>query len=210
MFSDASGQFEAVIFSDTLAASRDLLEGGTPVVLNVEAERDGDTVKMRVQSMEALDKAAAEIERGLKIVFDSGVLAARRSVVEDFKALLKPGQAGGRRGGEVRVVLPVGARELELVLPGRYDVSPAQAGQLSTVPGWLRCSKSSLRRCRAGSSPCQPGHLPPYTAHLARGLRAGRIESPVWRSGGRYATRETGMPSSQRAAEDFKPEKDTR
>ena len=135
MFSDASGQFEAVIFSDTLTASRDLLEGGTPVVLNVEAEREGDTVKMRVQSMEALDKAAAEIERGLRIVFDTGVLAARRGIVDEFKAQLKPGQAGVRKGGEVRLVLPVGARELEIVLPGRYDVSPAQAGQLSTVPG---------------------------------------------------------------------------
>ncbi len=135
LFSDASGQFEAVIFSDTLNACRDLLEGGTPVVLSVEAERDGDTVKMRVQSMEALDKAAAEIDRGLRIVFDTGLLAARRGVVEEFKAQLKPGQAGAKKGGEVRLVLPVGARELELVLPGRYDVSPAQAGQLSTVPG---------------------------------------------------------------------------
>jgi DNA polymerase-3 subunit alpha len=135
LFSDASGQFEAVIFSDTRNACRDLLEAGTPVVLNVEAERDGDTVKMRVQSMEALDKAAAEIERGLRIVFDTGVLAARRGLADEFKALLKPGQRGARKGGEVRLVLPVGARELEIVLPGRYDVSPAQAGQLSTVPG---------------------------------------------------------------------------
>jgi DNA polymerase-3 subunit alpha len=137
MFSDASGQFEAVIFSDTLNACRDLLEGGTPVVLNVEAERDGDTVKMRVQSMEALDKAASEIERGLKIVFDTGVLAARRGVLDEFKSHLKPGQTGARKGGEVRLVLPVGARELEIILPGRYDVSPSQAGQLSTVPGVL-------------------------------------------------------------------------
>ena len=108
-----------------------------PVVLNVEAERDGDTVKMRVQSMEALDKAASEIERGLKIVFDTGVLAARRGVLDEFKSHLKPGQTGARKGGEVRLVLPVGARELEIVLPGRYDVSPSQAGQLSTVPGVL-------------------------------------------------------------------------
>ncbi len=137
MFSDASGQFEAVIFSDTLNACRDLLEGGTPVVLTVEAERDGDTVKMRVQGIEALDKAAAEIERGLKIVLDAGLVAARRSVMDEFKALLKPGQPGQRKGGEVRIVLPVGAKELEFVLPGRWDVSPNQAGQLSTVPGVL-------------------------------------------------------------------------
>jgi len=137
IFSDASGQFEAVIFSDTLNACRDLLEGGTPVVLTVEAERDGDTVKMRVQGIEALDKAAAEIERGLKIVLDAGLVAARRSVMNEFKALLKPGQPGLRKGGEVRIVLPVGAKELEFVLPGRWDVSPNQAGQLSTVPGVL-------------------------------------------------------------------------
>ncbi len=135
LFSDASGQFEAVIFSDTLSACRDLLEGGTPVVLTLEAERDGDTVKMRVQGMEALDAAAAGIERGLKVVFDTGLLAARRGAAEEFKGQLKPGQPGLRKGGEVRVVLPVGAKELELILPGRYDVSPAQAGQLSTVPG---------------------------------------------------------------------------
>jgi len=35
MFSDTTGQFEAVIFSDTLAAARDLLEPGTPVKLTV-------------------------------------------------------------------------------------------------------------------------------------------------------------------------------
>ena len=70
MFSDPTGQFEAVIFSDTLAQCRDLLEPGTPVLLAVAAERDGDTVKMRVEGIEALDKAAAGVQRGLKLVLD--------------------------------------------------------------------------------------------------------------------------------------------
>ena len=69
------GQFEAVIFSDTLAASRELLEPGTPVIVSVEAERDGETMKMRVQSLEALDKAAASVPRNLKLVLD------RKSIV---------------------------------------------------------------------------------------------------------------------------------
>ena len=64
MFSDPSGQFEAVIFSDTLAQARDLLEPGTPVLLTVEAERDGESVKLRVQHLEALDKAAGAVQRG--------------------------------------------------------------------------------------------------------------------------------------------------
>src|SRR5690606_15930946 len=58
-FSDPTGQFEAIVFSDTLAAARDLLEPGTPVLVTVEAERDGETLKLRAQMIEALDKAAA-------------------------------------------------------------------------------------------------------------------------------------------------------
>ena len=65
MFSDTTGQFEAVIFSDTLAAAGALLEPGTPVKLMVSAEREGDTVKMRVEGIEALDKAVASVQRGL-------------------------------------------------------------------------------------------------------------------------------------------------
>ncbi|HMK40488.1 MAG TPA: DNA polymerase III subunit alpha, partial [Methyloceanibacter sp.] len=48
-FSDATGQFEAVIFSELLTASRALLEPGTAVLLDVEAEADGEAVKVRVQ-----------------------------------------------------------------------------------------------------------------------------------------------------------------
>ena len=131
MFSDTTGQFEAVIFSDTLNACRDLLEPGTPVLIGVEAERDGDTVKMRVQSLEALDKAAANIQRGIKIVLDPRALQSRRASLDELKGSLKPGR------GEVRLSLPLWerGREMELVLPGRYDVSPNEGGALSALPG---------------------------------------------------------------------------
>ncbi len=132
MFSDTTGQFEAVIFSDTLIACRDLLEPGTPVLISVEAERDGDTVKMRVQGMEALDKAAQAVERGLRVVLDRRVVERRKSTLAELKSSLKPGPKG-----EIRLVLPLEEKgaELELVLPGKYDVSPAQRGAMMTVPG---------------------------------------------------------------------------
>jgi DNA polymerase-3 subunit alpha len=132
MFSDTTGQFEAVIFSDTLAASRELLEPGTPVKLTVSAERDGETVKMRVEGIEALDKAAAGVQRGLKLVLDRRVIEQNAGALEQLKARLKP---GGK--GEIRLVLPLGdrGRELEFAVPGRYDVSPAAAGLLSAAPG---------------------------------------------------------------------------
>ncbi len=139
MFSDTTGQYEAVIFSDTLATSRDHLVAGTPVLLNVEAERDGDTVKMRVQSLEALDKAAAQLERGLKLVLDASLVAAKRVKLDELKSHLKAAPGAGSKGGEVRLLLPLDdqGREIEFALSGRYDVSPSQAGHLSTVHGVL-------------------------------------------------------------------------
>ena len=136
MFSDATAQFEAVIFSDTLARARDLLEPGTPVLLSVEAERDGDTVKMRVQSVEALDAAAQAIPRGIRVVLDRRSLQAKPSSLASVKALLKPASSSVR-GASVEMVLPLEDRGREMVfsLPGRYDVSPSDAGTLSTVPG---------------------------------------------------------------------------
>ncbi|MEQ1576999.1 MAG: DNA polymerase III subunit alpha, partial [Hyphomicrobium sp.] len=140
MFSDPSGQFEAVIFSDTLAAAGNLLEAGTPVLLSVEAERDGETMKMRVQSVRGLNDAAAALETGLKLTIDGRMIAAHRFRFADLKTNLRPGaQSPNRKGGEIRLVVPLSdqGREVEFILPGRYDVSPAQAGQLSTVPGVL-------------------------------------------------------------------------
>ncbi|MGE3915164.1 MAG: OB-fold nucleic acid binding domain-containing protein, partial [Hyphomicrobiaceae bacterium] len=139
MFSDATGNFEAVIFSDTLARCRDLLEPGTAVVLSVEAERDGETVKMRVNTIEALDKAASMVNQGIKIVLDGKALCTSRRPVDEIAKLLKP---GGR--GEVRLSLEVagvpgvaGAREIEMLLPGRYEIGAGEKGALSTVPGVL-------------------------------------------------------------------------
>lgn len=133
MFSDPSGQFEAVIFSDTLAQARDLLEPGTPVLLTVEAERDGESVKLRVQHLEALDKAAGAVQRGLKVVLAADAVIARRSEIASIKELLKPGR------GEIRLILRLDekSRDVELAVPGRYEVNPMLKGSLSTVPGVL-------------------------------------------------------------------------
>jgi DNA polymerase-3 subunit alpha len=131
MFSDTTGQFEAVVFSDTLAAAGDLLEPGTPVKLTVTAEREGDTVKMRVEAIEALDKAVASVQRGLRLVLDRRVIEKNASALGQIKARLKPGK------GEIRFVLPLGDRgkEIEIAAAGRFDASPAMAGALSTLPG---------------------------------------------------------------------------
>jgi DNA polymerase-3 subunit alpha len=134
MFSDASGQFEAIIFGDTLSASRDLLEAGTPVLLAVGADRvDAETLKLRVDGIQALDAVIGNVDTRLRVTFNPGALSAQRigPAFAELRSHLKPGR------GEIRLVIPLPeeAREVELALPGRYDVSPASRGLLSTVPG---------------------------------------------------------------------------
>ena len=146
MFTDASGQFEAVIFSETLARSRELLTAGTAVLLSVEAERDGETLKLRVQNIEPLEAAAANVQRALRIVLDRREVQAKQGqAMVELRALLDKAPPVNGKGGEIHLSMEVEnvpgsrgtPREIEFTLPGRYDIGPRQQGELMTVPGVL-------------------------------------------------------------------------
>ena len=134
MFSEPTGQFEAVIFSETLAQSRQWLEPGTAVLISVEGERDGDTLKLRAQAIESLNAAAEGVQKGLRVVLDRRTIVANKAPLDELKALLKP---GGKGTVCLSMALEDAGRELEIVLPGRFDVSPVQKGAIATVPGVL-------------------------------------------------------------------------
>ncbi len=126
-FSDPTGQFEAVVFSEALAASRPLLEPGTAVLLDVEAEADGESIKVRVQKLASLDKAAEACHAGMKIVLDG------------TRALAPLAEQVGSKGGEgqFRIVLRIDEleREIEFVLPQGIDATPKQRSALKLVEG---------------------------------------------------------------------------
>ncbi len=132
MFSDSTSQFEAVVFSETLARAGDLLEPGTPVLVSVEAERDGETVKMRVQGIESLDKVTASLQSGLQIIISRSANATK--AYDEIKGYLKPPRKG-INGGAIRLViqLPNHARQIAIDLNGKYDISPDVTGALSTL-----------------------------------------------------------------------------
>jgi DNA polymerase III subunit alpha len=126
-FSDPTGQFEAIVFSEVLAASRPLLEPGTPVLLDVEAEADGEIVKVRVQRLASLDRAAEARHAGMKIY------------VEDTRALAPLAEQVGSSGGQgqFRLVLRLDdvSSEVEFVLPQGIDATPKQRSALKLVHG---------------------------------------------------------------------------
>jgi DNA polymerase-3 subunit alpha len=128
--SDASGQYEAIVFQEGLNHYRDLLERGAAVVVNVEARLEGEDVRARLTHVEPLEQAASRVQKGLRIFLrDTRPLG---SIAERLK--IRP---EARAEGEVLVIvmLEETQREVEIRLPGRYPVTPHLAGALKAVPG---------------------------------------------------------------------------
>jgi DNA polymerase-3 subunit alpha len=130
--SDPTGHYEAVIFSEGLAEHRELLEPGTAVLLFLSAEVQGDEVRARIQSVEPLDAAAANLNKGLR------VFLRNETPIEAVAKRLEsvPRNAAANGDGEVSMVLMLAqGTEVEVKLPGRFKVSPQIAGAIKAVPG---------------------------------------------------------------------------
>ncbi|MEG6509632.1 DNA polymerase III subunit alpha [Methyloligella sp. 2.7D] len=128
--SDRTGQFEAVIFSEALNEARPMLETGNVVLFDLEAEMDGDTVKARILGVSSLEKAAARVPTGLRLVLDSH--AAMKAIAE---TLAKNGNGNGRGPLRLLVRLDDMDREVELTLPQGISATPKQRGALSVIEG---------------------------------------------------------------------------
>jgi DNA polymerase-3 subunit alpha len=117
--SDPSGHFEAVIFSEGLAEHRDMLEPGNAVLLFLSAEVQGDEVRARIQSVDPLDSAAANLQKGLRVFLRDG--APLEAVAKRLEIAPRSSHANG--DGEVSVVLLLQrGTEVEVKLPGVVQV----------------------------------------------------------------------------------------
>jgi DNA polymerase-3 subunit alpha len=130
--SDPTGHYEAVIFAEGLQQYRDLLEPGSAVLLFLTAEAQGDDIRARIQSVEALDQAAAKLQKGLRVFLrDEKTLDA---VSKRLAAAVRP--MASKPDGVVNMVLLLAdGKEVVVKLPGRFQVSPQIAGAIKAVPG---------------------------------------------------------------------------
>ena len=127
--SDASGQFEAVCFSETLAKHRDNLEEGSSVILMVAAEDRPEGVNVRIQTVEPLDNAASNFKGALSVFLkESGVIG-------HIHNQLSVGENG--QGGTVSLFVcdDESGREVEVKLRERYKLTPKLAGAIKALPG---------------------------------------------------------------------------
>jgi DNA polymerase-3 subunit alpha len=124
--SDRTGHFEAIIFQEGLNQFRDVLERGQAVVLIVQAQVEGEDVRIRIQSAELLERAASRLPTSLRITLsDVAPMSALSEMLKD------------RGDGEVLIVLPIdgGLREVEMKLQGGFRATPQIAGAIRTIPG---------------------------------------------------------------------------
>ena len=128
-FSDPTGQFEAITFSDTLNACRECLQPGQPVKIKVEADVEEDNLRLRLQKAESLEFAAKNSVKGLKLTVNKQV-----NLPELQQEL---SQDKGRGAITLALHLEEMNRQVEIQLPGGFDVSLDKASQLRTLEGVL-------------------------------------------------------------------------
>ncbi len=124
-FSDPTGQFEAICFSDTLQAARDLLEPGTSVIARIEADTEGEDIKLRLLGVESLERAAAQAVSASR---SSSAITSRLSRLPSGFSLVD-----GRRCGFT--VIEDTGREINISLGDRFVVTPQFRGALKAVQG---------------------------------------------------------------------------
>ncbi len=127
-FSDSSGQFEAILFSEALAQYRDLLEPGKSLVITVQAEERPEGIGLRIQTAQSLEEKSVQMQKALRVfVRDSGPL----------KAVTRHLNARGDGLVSFVVIKDDGKREIEVELTEKYRISPEIAAALKTAPGVL-------------------------------------------------------------------------
>ncbi|ONG59080.1 DNA polymerase III subunit alpha [Pseudoroseomonas deserti] len=125
--SDASGSTEITLFSEILLRARPLLTEGNAVLVTCEARMEGETLRLTAQGLEGLDKAASGIGQMLRLWIDD---PAAIDPVRDMLTREGPGR------GRVILIPRLGdSQELEVVLPGAWNVSPRLAQAIKVVPG---------------------------------------------------------------------------
>ncbi|MGL4319373.1 MAG: DNA polymerase III subunit alpha, partial [Paracoccaceae bacterium] len=127
--SDPTGLYEVTVFSDVLDTARDLLEAGSSVVLTVEANLEGDTLKLLARAVQPIDTVA-----------DAGGPMAWRihlnhpSAAASLAALFATVE--GRTRAQVTLCVPdESGREVDLLLPQPYPVTPKIKGAIKAMQG---------------------------------------------------------------------------
>jgi DNA polymerase-3 subunit alpha len=126
MFSDPSGSYECIAFSEQINDFGRWLEAGKSVVIEVGAEARPDGVRLRLINCEPIDASVEKLGRRMTI------FAGNERCLGPIKSQLQP---GGEGVVSLVLVRDEGEREYEIELPGQFRLTPQLAGGLKAITG---------------------------------------------------------------------------
>ena len=131
--SDPTGAYEAMVFSDTLDASREHLEPGSKVILQVEAQQESDQLKLLCRAVTPMDEAvSAGVSAGLRIFLEN---ADGLDSLSGLLARIEKDASLRTRGPLYLCLLDDGLPgEVDVELPGLWPVNPQVKGALRSHP----------------------------------------------------------------------------
>ncbi len=125
--SDITGSFEVTLFSEVLNRVRDYLAEGTALLVTADIKMESEQLRITATDVTLLDDAAAKAGASLRIWLD------RTEALPHIRALL---DREGKGRGRITLVPKTGMeRDLDVILPGQFNVTTKLAQALKLVPG---------------------------------------------------------------------------
>ena len=112
-FSDTTSNFEAIIFSDVLNSSNELIKNHDLLFLTLEVIKNDNNISLRVQEVLSLRKFINESNKKIK------VLADEKININDLKEHLN--KYKNDLGSEFNLLIDIKQKLVNISIPGKYD-----------------------------------------------------------------------------------------
>ncbi|MGM0422805.1 MAG: hypothetical protein ACQEQL_06900, partial [Pseudomonadota bacterium] len=124
---DSTGVYEAMIFSEVLSASRDIIQVGNTVLAEVDVQIQGeDDIRFLAQRFEPLDKAVDFATKSLTLTISAADnLAEIKNILDNC----------GYGKVKVSVELEAKARHVEIALPASYALTGDEISVIRKLEG---------------------------------------------------------------------------
>ncbi len=125
--SDSGGSYEITVFSEVLGRARAFFVAGSSVLVTADIKLEGEALRITAQEVTSLEQAASQAGAGMRIWLD------KTEAVPHIRTLL---EREGRGRGRVVLIPCLGDhQDVEIALPGGFNVTPRLAQALKSLQG---------------------------------------------------------------------------
>ena len=112
-FSDNTSNFEAIVFSDILNSTNELIKNHDLVLLNLEVAKNENNINLRVQEVVSLRQFLNDSNKKIKILANENIdIKKLKNHLNKYK---------NDNGSEVRLLVELNRKLVNISIPGRYD-----------------------------------------------------------------------------------------